>query len=96
MTTKQTTRRARVNPIGEVTASNPVGTRVIASDPDVQSIRNNRDGADHYSLNLHPDECPFHREVIHRAYTGVNIGGCLVDRSSIEFIGSFGGEDDGK
>jgi hypothetical protein len=98
MTTKQTTRRARVNPIGEVTASNPVGTRVIASGPDAQFISYEFNGINHYLPNQQLDECSLpqaHRELIHRACTELDaVGGSLdcltVDRHRL------GGDHDGE
>ena len=99
MTTKQTTRRERVNPIGEVTASNPVETHILVSEPDAQSISTDRDDADGYSSDQRLDECPLpraHRELIHQACTDVGTAKFPVNCSPTEFTQPFGGDHDGK
>lgn len=98
MTTEQTTRRARVNPIDEVTASNTVETHVLVSEPDAQSISYEFNGIKHYLPNQYLDECSLpraHRELIHRTYTELDSVGrsldCLTgDRHQP------GGDDDGE
>ena len=97
MTTKQTTRRDRVNPIGEVTASNPVETHVLVSEPDAQSISTDRDDANGYSSDQRLDECPLpraHRN--HQTCTVVGIAECLVNCSPAKHFQSLGGDHDGK
>lgn len=97
MTTKQTTRRECVNPIGEVTASNPVETHVLVSEPDAQSINTDPDDADGYSPDQRFDEYPLpraHRN--HQACTDAGAAKFSVNCSPTEYFRPLGGEHDGE